>query len=110
MKMNARLWVAEGGKDNRVFMCGIEYYSTVQKNAIVFERKTLMLTVQFYSDEVSKLFVRVLQEDTMVSIGFEVEGNVGTGTRSKCRKGYVGGLDEGYSVPDASCGKHEARV
>lgn len=52
------------------------------------------------------MLIRVLQEDGVVSVGFEVEGDVGTGARPKGREGYVGGLDEGYGVPDVSCGKH----
>lgn len=56
------------------------------------------------------MIVRVLQKDSVVSISFEVEGNVGAGARSKCRKGYVGGLDKSYRVPDVSCGKHETHV
>lgn len=35
-----------------------------------------------------------------------MEGDVGTGARPKGREGYVCGLDEGYGVPDVSCGKH----
>lgn len=31
------------------------------------------LTIQLYPYEISKLIIRVLQEDAMVSIGFEVE-------------------------------------
>lgn len=42
----------------------------------------------------------------MLSIGFKVEGDVGTGARPKGREGYVGGLDESYGVPDVSCGTH----
>lgn len=40
----------------------------------------------------------------MVSISLEVKGDVGSGTRPEGGKGYVGGLDEGYGVPDVSCG------
>ena len=64
------------------------------------------LTIQLYPNEVSKLFIRVLQEDAMVSIGFEVEGDVSTGARPEGGEGYVGGLDEGNGVPDVSWGKH----
>lgn len=95
--------MAEGEKTVEYLCAELNITPPYRRMQVFFERKTLMLTVQFYSDEVSKLLVRVLQEDTMVSIGFEVEGNVGTGTRSKCRKGYIGGLDKGYSVPDVSC-------
>lgn len=42
----------------------------------------------------------------MVSIGFEVEGNVSTRARPEGGKGYVGGLGEGYGVPDVSCEKY----
>lgn len=46
----------------------------------------------------------------MVSISLEVKGDVGSGTRPKGRKGYVGGLDEGYGVPDVSCGEKNPNI
>lgn len=42
----------------------------------------------------------------MVTIGFEVEGDVTTGARPEGGEGYVCGLGEGYGVPDVSFGKH----
>lgn len=46
----------------------------------------------------------------MVSISLEVKGDVGSGTRPKGGKGYVGGLDEGYGVPDVSCGGKKIQI
>lgn len=63
------------------------------------------LTVELYPYKVSKLIIRVLQEDTVVTIGFEVEGDVCTGARREGREGYVGGFGESYGVPDIPCGK-----
>lgn len=45
----------------------------------------------------------------MVTIGFEVEGDVGTGARPEGGEGYVGGFGESYSVPDVSCGNKSIR-
>lgn len=67
------------------------------------------LTVKLYPYKVSKLVIRVLQEDAVVSISLEVKGDVGSGTRPKGGKGYVGGLDEGYGVPDVSCGEKKSK-
>lgn len=53
------------------------------------------------------MVIRVLQEDTLLTIGFEVEGDVSTGARPEGGEGYVGGLGEGYGVPDVSCGKNK---
>lgn len=64
------------------------------------------LTIQLYPYEVSKLVIRILQEDAMVTIGFEVEGDVSGGARPEGGEGYVGGLGEGYRIPYVSCGKH----
>lgn len=63
------------------------------------------LTIQLYPYEVSKLVIRILQEDAMVTIGFEVKGDVGAGARPEGGEGYVCGLGEGYGVPDVSYGK-----
>lgn len=41
----------------------------------------------------------------MVSVGFEVEGDVCTGARPEGGEGYVGGFGESYGVPDIPCGK-----
>lgn len=41
----------------------------------------------------------------MISIGFEVKGDVNCGSGFEGRKGYVGGLGESYGVPDVSCGQ-----
>lgn len=65
------------------------------------------LTIELYPYEVSKLVIRVLQEDTVVTIGFKVEGDVSAGARPEGGKGYVGGLGKGYGVPDVSCGNIE---
>ena len=43
----------------------------------------------------------------MVPIGFEVEGDVSAGAWPEGREGYVGGLGEGYGVPDVSYGKQK---
>lgn len=67
----------------------------------------MLLTVQLYSNEIPKLIVRVLQKDPVVSVGFEVEGNVGAGAGSEGGEGDVGGLDKGYRVPDVSCGRRK---
>ena len=63
----------------------------------------MSLTVELYAQEVAELLVRVLQEDTVVSVGLEVEGDVSAGARFEGRECDVGGLDEGYGVPDVSC-------
>lgn len=63
------------------------------------------LTVELYPYKVSKLLIRVLQEDTVVTIGFEVERDVCTGARPEGGERYVGGFGESYGVPDISCGK-----
>lgn len=52
------------------------------------------------------MVIRVLQEDTVGTIGFEVEGDVSTGSWLEGGEGDVGWLGEGYGVPDVSCGKH----
>lgn len=52
------------------------------------------------------MVIRVLQKDAVVTIGFEVEGDVSTVARPEGREGYVGGLGKGYGVPDVSCGKN----
>lgn len=70
----------------------------------------MLLTVKLYSNEIPKLIVRVLQKDPVVSVGFEVEGNVGAGAGSERGEGYVGGLDKGYRVPDVSCGRRKTHV
>lgn len=49
------------------------------------------------------MVIRILQEDAMIPIGFEVERDVSTRARPKSREGYVGGFGEGYGVPDVSC-------
>lgn len=64
------------------------------------------LTIELYSYKVSKMIIRVLQEDTMVTIGFEVERDVNSCFRPEGGECYVSGLCEGYGVPDVSCGKH----
>ena len=63
----------------------------------------MSLTVELYAQEVAELLVRVLHEDTVVSVGLEVEGDVSAGARFEGRECDVGGLDEGYGVPDVSC-------
>lgn len=64
------------------------------------------LTIHLYPNKVSQLVIRVLQEHAVVTVGFEVEGDVSAGARPEGREGYVGGLGEGYCVPDVFFEKH----
>ena len=50
------------------------------------------------------MLVRVLQEDAVIAVGFEVEGDVSTAARREGGESDVSGLGEGYGVPDVSCG------
>ena len=49
------------------------------------------------------MLVGVLQEDAVVAVGLEVEGDVHTAARLEGGEGDVRGLGEGYGVPDVSC-------
>ena len=68
------------------------------------------LTIELYPYKVSKLVIRVLQEDTVVAVGLEVEGDVGAGSRPERGEGDVGGLGEGNGIPDVSCGERLKRT
>lgn len=63
------------------------------------------LTVELYPYEVAKLLIGVLQEDPVVPVGFKVEGDVSAGPRPEGGEGDVGGLGEGYGIPDVSLWK-----
>lgn len=39
----------------------------------------------------------------MVPVGFEMKGDISTGSGPEGGKGYVCGLGEGYGVPDVPC-------
>lgn len=65
------------------------------------------LTIELYPYKVPKVIVRVLQKNAVSPIGFEVKGDVSTGTRLEGWESYIGGLGEGYGVPDVPWRKQQ---
>lgn len=61
------------------------------------------LTVQLDPDEIPQMVIGVFQEDPVGAVGPEVEGNVGADAGVKGGEGHIGGLGNGYRIPDTPC-------
>lgn len=76
------------------------FYTVIILLIIFFIAFVWNLTVQLDPDEVAQMVIWVFQEDPIGAVGPEVEGDVSADARFKGGESHIGGLGNGYCIPD----------